>query len=266
MKDKYCSKCGSLSSWTCIDPENYPFEQYQCDSCGETIRIDEESSSDRDIYPGAMIKDESQKSSWGKKKKFSCHVSRVKQKRGWKVEDEEYKECSYAEDLKVKIYMPVNIWALCMQITKEMGNYEWIGYFKGKADDDKNYIVENLIVPKQEVSYASAKPKDEVVQVVGVIHSHGDNGFGGFSGTDDDYINKNNGFSVLISGNGKYHCVSLVKLPCGGIFEKKCKIVFTFDQKEFDLKGILKNIEVNKTYVYNGLQGKVRMNEYGNYY
>jgi hypothetical protein len=98
-----------------------------------------------------------------------------------------------------------------MALTKGLST-EWIGYLHATQQEDGSFQVTGITVPKQEVGAASVTPK-ETVQSEGVVHSHVSmKAF--FSGTDDDYINENHDFSIVVNKSEEYAAVARLKLPC----------------------------------------------------
>lgn len=116
-------------------------------------------------------------------------------------------------------------------LMKEYPRIEWLAYLLG-ADNH----VEDLIIPKQEVTPVRVDVDGHGVSVptIGVIHSH--HGMGnGFSGTDHEYINQNHDISLCISHGGiagqvrtKTSCGKYVIVPAAVEH-----VVEGFDQNSF---------------------------------
>lgn len=135
----------------------------------------------------------------------------------WNNSDTELKvvtECGLKPDtLDITLSRIVN--AKIDILMKKFTNCEWLAYLIG---DFETRYVDDLIIPEQVVSSgAVTSVGSKPAGVIGVIHSHHNLG-AFFSGTDDEYINKNNDISIVIAHNG---CKSQVRwtTPCG------CKVV-----------------------------------------
>ena len=120
------------------------------------------------------------------------------------------------------IYMDYAVHAKIVHLTRAMDNLEWLGYLIGVATDD-GYRIDDIIIPKQSVSLASADPKEkpsdeDVPRIVGIIHSHGLSSTDtkpSFSIMDKNDVNNNHGVSIVTNGEGRYdHCIRR-KLACG---------------------------------------------------
>lgn len=80
-------------------------------------------------------------------------------------------------------------------LMKEYKSSEWLAYLIGEG-----LYAEDMLVPKQDVSFASVEVLDypESKRIIGVIHSHGN--FGSFhSGIDNEYLVGNHNISVVVS-------------------------------------------------------------------
>jgi proteasome lid subunit RPN8/RPN11 len=122
----------------------------------------------------------------------------------------------------VELDVPYTIKHNADYLTDSMGNKEWIGYLLGKQTTDEKgvviYEVMGIRVPKQEVSYSSAKVEDDTVDltdVIGTIHSH--HSMGSFlSGTDHDNIVRNHAVTIVISNKDGWKAWLATTTPCGG--------------------------------------------------
>lgn len=126
---------------------------------------------------------------------------------------------------------------------------EWLAYLIG---DSQNRYIEDIIVPKQEVTAVrvDVDPAGVNVPIIGVIHSH--HGMGnGFSGTDHAYINQNHDISLCISHGGIAGQVR-VATACGKFVIVKAQVfqhVEGFDHSTFITEA--KSLITEKTYNYN---------------
>ena len=174
-----------------------------------------------------------------------------KRKNGWKSSKKVTQHCVIAEDMSITIEMPSEILSDVLYLAKEMET-EWLGYFKGEKDSTEKdkivYKVNELIFPEQEVTMASVVVKEEIHDTIGVIHSHNTmSSF--FSGTDDEYVNLNNGFSVVVNSEGDIKAVSRINLPCGSLIIKEAEVV---QVNESDVVERLKEKIKERKYVSKG--------------
>ena len=135
---------------------------------------------------------------------------------GWDIRGEVFAAaCSYAPKMGTrKILMPRSVWDEVMALTLSL-NIEWGGYLEGTKDENGNWTVTGLYVPQQEANCIEFQPvKGENTEFPGVIHSHV-NMPARFSGTDDEYINANHDFSVVVNKDGSNESLVRVELPCG---------------------------------------------------
>jgi len=172
----------------------------------------------------------------------------------WEVKIPYIKDCSKAPESIIIFIQPL-VKIKIDYLMKKMDNIEWLAYLIGK-----DYIVEDLFIPQQEVTGVSV---DNIkcnnfnnLNVIGVIHSHHDMS-GNFSHTDDEWINQNHDISLVatkqnISGQVRW------KTPCGSLkvinAVVKLKMNVKIDFKEFD-KVITDNIKRKKIHV--SVQGQI---------
>jgi len=119
-------------------------------------------------------------------------------------------KCPHTEEVP-KVLVPWEIWQRIMALTKDIST-EWLGYLRADKTEDGSWVIKELIVPKQEVGYATVTPK-ETVHSEGVVHSHV-NMKAFFSGTDDSYLNENHHFSIVVNKSEEYAAVCRLTLPC----------------------------------------------------
>lgn len=141
----------------------------------------------------------------------------------WDSEIEDEMCPALRKDVKAHLVLPDTIWTHIQELTKEIDT-EWLGYLRGDySDDGMSLHVKEIIIPKQEVTGASVVVKEDVNNVQGVVHSHNSMGVF-FSGTDDDYINSNNAFSLVVNKKGEHEATARVKLKCGYYIRKNCDV------------------------------------------
>jgi len=146
-----------------------------------------------------------------------------------------------------KVIIPQDIWHKIMGLTTELDT-EWLGYLGASKLQSGEWKVTDLRVPKQEVSTSTVKPT-ETFQSEGVIHSHANMG-AFFSGVDDDYLNENHDFSIVVNKDGDTKAVARLELPCGSLSVIEAEVEIESpeyeDAKEF-IEEAKKNIEEEQT-------------------
>jgi hypothetical protein len=88
-------------------------------------------------------------------------------------------------------------------LMKKYPSTEWLAYLVGEKVNDNDYLVTDLIIPKQTVTGVNVYDvkynwNESDINIIGVIHSHHSMG-AFFSGTDDAYINQNHDISIVVS-------------------------------------------------------------------
>lgn len=142
----------------------------------------------------------------------------------WDAGIEIIKQCGNLFDLKYSIVFSVQTDEKIKVLMRTFTNLEWLGYLVGEIDHDRqNVYVEDIIIPKQMVSYGAVTNVEyewnEGLPIIGVIHSH--HGMGAFfSGTDDAYINQNHDVSIVVASNPRSPIKGQVrvKAQCGKYF------------------------------------------------
>lgn len=127
----------------------------------------------------------------------------------------------------IDVYLPFKIDYFIRCITDMIKTDEWLGYllgFKVEADGDTYYEVEEIRIPKQEVTGGSVDnitpiPIEEVpegLMVIGTVHLHPfGSGPSFLSGTDEEYIGGNHDVTIVTSPTYDYTCKIRKNLPCG---------------------------------------------------
>lgn len=126
------------------------------------------------------------------------------------------KECGYCGEKdkdKPVVSIAIDVWSKAIKLMRAVET-EWLGYLMGRKLNNGNYEITEIIIPTQEVEYASCENKETPPpDAIGIIHSH-HNMFASHSGIDDDGIDQQNTISIVVSTKG---CSVTVKrdLPCG---------------------------------------------------
>lgn len=156
----------------------------------------------------------------GLRDKKSCKVN-VRQNTGpskcWEsnLHVSSNEKCPHINDnIETDIAMPYDLWQKIIGLTRELST-EWLGYLGASRLQNGQWKVINITVPKQKVTGAHVQPT-ETIHSEGVIHSHVNMG-AFFSGTDDNYLNENHEFSIVINKRAEIKAVIRHKLPCGSM-------------------------------------------------
>ena len=130
-------------------------------------------------------------------------------------------KCPHVEAHNSLVHIPYNIWHKISMLTADLDT-EWLGYLHAAQTEDGSWLVSDITVPDQEVTGATVKPTATVFSE-GVVHSHVDMAVF-FSGIDDDFLNENHEFSIVVNKKGESKAVCRLKLPCGSLTLVDAKI------------------------------------------
>lgn len=155
----------------------------------------------------------------------------------WEVEVDTVEQCSKAPN-EVKVYLTPLVKAKINALMDKFQNIEWFSYLIGEKTDD-NFLVEDLLIPKQTVTSSSVTnvqcPDFNHHKIIGAMHSHHHMGTG-FSHTDDTWVNQNHDISLVVATNGIAGQVRW-KTPCGGLMIVPAKVLpyinIDFDKESF---------------------------------
>ena len=139
-------------------------------------------------------------------------------------------ECEHiASSAKVYLSLPAHLKILALQ--DEFSKTEFMAYLVGTKDKD-SFSIEDIFVPKQEVSGASALalefPKGD--GILGTVHSHGTMSLSEFSSIDEASILGNHNLNLLVLGNGKYNARIRQKLPCGRLGSMRATVTISMPE------------------------------------
>ena len=130
-------------------------------------------------------------------------------------------------DREPKVIIPLDIWQKIMALTDDVDT-EWLGYLGGSHLQSGEWRVVTLTIPKQEVSTATCKSL-ESVHSEGVVHSHADMTCF-FSNIDDDYLNSNHDFCIVVNKKADSKAVVRVKLPCGALSIVEADVIIEYPE------------------------------------
>ena len=172
----------------------------------------------------------------------------------WDSEDDTQITMKPCPAVNPTIKIPRDIYLIMKHIVLKASPNEVLMYMDAEKQGDDTYRVTRVWVPRQVVSETSVEVKDEDASAApGVAHSHPfTTSHASFSGTDDEYINRNHDFSILFNGDGEItEAYMRLTLPCGRKVVMPAEVEI---QDEFE--------EVAKEEAARLLKGKIRRKRY----
>jgi len=144
----------------------------------------------------------------------------------WNSDRKIIRSCSLCRDQKYEILIPLNLYSLFRKLVKEIST-EWLLYLKFEKEETGSltrFRITDYIVPDQRVTYSSVEVLHAPSGELGVIHAHQFSSSSFFSAIDEEYVNSNNAFSLVINRNGDLLGGVRIQLPCGNYLFKECEI------------------------------------------
>jgi len=137
------------------------------------------------------------------------------------------KACSRCGGTPPTVTLPWDIDAKIRAMSSKMGAIEWLAYLVGElSEDQKDFYITDLLVPKQTVSSTSVEVDEPLsAGILGTVHSH--HNMGAFhSNTDDTYIGENHIITLVYGNAAEKPYVAKIRLttPCGGYFLVDTKV------------------------------------------
>jgi len=145
--------------------------------------------------------------------------------------------CGEVPDRDYVVIVPTELHHRFLTLIKEYDT-EWLMYLTYNREENEEVVqfeVTGYVFPNQEVSTATVREVESPVGDYGVIHAHQFSSSKFFSQNDDDHVNSNNAFSLVINGEGEYLGKTRVRTPCNKYVLKECEIVVKFNEYE-DIK------------------------------
>lgn len=132
----------------------------------------------------------------------------------WDTHIECISECPHKSEMKIKL--SVNVVLKLGHLQREFPHHEFTVY-ANTIVKEKEHILEDIIIPKQKVSYASVSDIETNGNYNTIIHKHPGDNPGGFSGIDNEFANSNHDYSILIGSKGldKVLGTARIKTDCG---------------------------------------------------
>lgn len=152
------------------------------------------------------------------------------------------------EDTKTKYLICGDAVLKLRYLQHQFKDVEFLVYGNSIKLADNSYKLEDVVVPEQVVGHASV---DNVV-VVGtyntVLHKHPGN-MTNFSSTDDEFVNSNHDFSLLIGSSDLKNAngIASIQLECNRYMKVKLDIdiVVPMSKDEEFIKSVAKNIKLS---------------------
>lgn len=159
-----------------------------------------------------------------------------------------YVRCAYTKvkqcDWKEKnlpertIILSMDIYSKLISLLQKIDT-EFLLYFKATEMENRDWEVDDMIIPEQEVTVSTCTALEQVLDVQGVFHSHVNMGVF-MSHTDDEHININHNFSIVGNKSGEFAGKTREEVPCGGVTFVKAKLVMVDERTNIELDEIIK--------------------------
>jgi len=154
--------------------------------------------------------------------------------------------CPYKNSKEIEI--PWDIFSKILLLVKQYST-EWLAYLDYE-ETDRGFIVKDMIIPEQKVTSSSVSVSDPDIGVgKGVIHYHPFKNGAWHSSTDEEYVNCNHPFSIVVDNDFDFKAKISVEVPCGSILtgDGKVSILLTGEIEKF-LEDTGKKIEEKQYY------------------
>ncbi len=153
------------------------------------------------------------------------------------------------ENMRVKLELNGDAVLKLRYLQEKFKDVEFLVYGNARKVGDLCYILDDIVVPEQVVGGASVDDIKALGNYNTVVHKHPGNATG-FSGTDEQYINSNHDFSVVIGEDSKLNHtngVASIKIDCGRYMKAKLEIdvVIPSSKDEAFIKSAGNNIKVS---------------------
>ncbi len=181
-------------------------------------------------------------------------------KKGWHIEQPCVGQCGRMEDKPVISLSDMAYRKMETALAMFHGS-EWLAYLLGEVTEG-GAKVDDLIVPKQEVTSASVKVLEvpENPRIIGTVHSHGGCG-GSFSQTDKEHILANHPVGILAGST--YSGVVRLKTPCGMWYSASATVTVALPKKHDGFKKELEENIAKAAQIVSVVQGYPAYGPYG---
>ncbi len=176
----------------------------------------------------------------------------------WCSDIEMADQCPEMKD-KGKIILDAGVYDQISAIIDAVKHNEFLAYLYGKETDD-GYVVNKISIPYQEVTAATVKVK-QPERSPGVLHKHpGSYTNPRFSGVDDDNVNLNHEFSIVINEKREMYAEMRKKVKCGLYVTLKPEIVIGKKKISTKFIGKIADRIRKKSYCYSGSNARGNSN------
>ena len=165
------------------------------------------------------------------------------------------------ENMRVRMELNGNAVLKLRYLQDKFRDVEFLVYGNATKIRDFEYILEDIVVPEQVVGPISVDNISTKGNYNCVIHKHPGDATG-FSSVDEQYINSNHDFSIVIGNNRKLdntNGMASIKIECGRYMKAKLdmNVVIPSSQDETFIKSAGENIRiaVAKQGLFSGIFG-----------
>jgi len=143
--------------------------------------------------------------------KITKYTSYKKKNTVWS-DDNRHTHCPYKDSKEIEI--PWDIFSKIVLLVKQYST-EWLAYLDYE-ETEKGFVVKDMIIPEQEVTSSSVTVTNPDIGVgKGVIHYHPFKHGAWHSSTDEEYVNCNHPFSIVVDDNLDFKAKVAIEVPCG---------------------------------------------------
>lgn len=125
-------------------------------------------------------------------------------------------DCHHKSE-KIKLCISLDTYLKLEHLQKAFADVEFLVYANAELQTDGAFLIKDIIIPKQTVGMASVDDVQCDNHFNTVIHKHPGDAPGGFSRDDEEYVNMNHDFSLLIGSKNLSNVIGVgrKKTDCG---------------------------------------------------
>lgn len=134
-------------------------------------------------------------------------------------------ECPH-KNMRAKIELNGDAVLKLRYLQDKFKDVEFLVYGNARKLDNLSYLLEDIVVPEQIVGVASVNNISIIGTYNTVIHKHPGNSTG-FSSTDEEFVNANHDFSIVIGNDSKLNRINgmaTIQVECGRYMKAKLDI------------------------------------------
>ena len=152
------------------------------------------------------------------------------------------------ENMRVKMELTGSAVLKLRYLQDKFKDVEFLVYGNATKIDNFSYVLDDIVVPEQVVGPVSVDNILTKGNYNCVLHKHPGNSTG-FSGTDEQYINSNHDFSIVICNDSKLNNINgmaSIQIECGRYMKAKLDInvVIPTSKDEAFIKSAGENIKI----------------------